>query len=226
MSSTREEDSPQYSPLGTRIAFSSGRSGLMQVWVCDQDGNNPVQLTHFDTGPSGTPRWSPDGKWITFDHQQDGVLRILVMASDGGQVRRLTPESSDQEAIPSWSGDGKWIYYSCNRSGRFEVWKAPAQGGKGSQVTHNGGFVAFESRDEKSLYYTKEGSPQLWALPLAGGNEKAIVDYVDGRAFAVVEDGIYYIGKGRRDTESSIYFYRFAIGKSEEIVPLQVQPTP
>ena len=47
-SSTWDEDSPQYSPDGKRVAFSSCRSGSEQVWVCDGDGGNPVQLTRFD----------------------------------------------------------------------------------------------------------------------------------------------------------------------------------
>ena len=40
VSSTRTEDSPQYSPDGKRVAFSSDRSGSQQVWVCDGDGGS------------------------------------------------------------------------------------------------------------------------------------------------------------------------------------------
>ena len=101
VSSTRADYNPQYSPDGRRVAFSSDRSGLMQIWVCDQDGGNPTQLTRFETGHSGTPRWSPDGRWITFDRELKEGWRIFVMASDGGQVRRLTTDEGEwDEYIP------------------------------------------------------------------------------------------------------------------------------
>jgi Tol biopolymer transport system component/DNA-binding winged helix-turn-helix (wHTH) protein len=218
-SSTREEDSPQFSPDGTRVAFSSSRSGLMQIWICDADGKNTVQLTHFEAGPSGTPRWSPDGRWIAFDRQAEEGWRIFVMAADGGQVRRLTRDNGADEVIPSWSGDGKSLYYACNRTGRFEIWKASMQGRNCTQLTHNGGFVAFESRDGRSIYYTNnihDGNSILWILPNTGGKERTVLKSVAGRSFAVMQDGIYYLAQVS-EAGGSINFHRFSTGKDEEL---------
>lgn len=126
-SSTRDEDSAQYSPDGQLVAFSSDRSGLGQIWVCDRNGENQVQLTHFDWGYAGTPRWSPDGRWIAFDHHDKEAWRIYVMAQDGGQLRRLAQDDGGAN-IPSWSSDGKWIYYSASKAGRAENMEAPGAG--------------------------------------------------------------------------------------------------
>jgi hypothetical protein len=41
------------------------------------------------------------------------------------------------------------------RSGAYQIWKMPAQGGEAAQLTHRGGFAAFESLDGRSIYYTK-----------------------------------------------------------------------
>ena len=56
--SSRADQAPAYSPDGRRIAFDSGRSGNSNVWVCDSEGKNSVQLTTFgaETGfPAGLP---------------------------------------------------------------------------------------------------------------------------------------------------------------------------
>ncbi len=237
ISSTRMEYAPQYSPDGKHVAFSSDRSGLQQVWVCDGDGGNPVQLTHFHGETSGTPRWSPDGRWIAFDHHENQRWRIYVMAWDGGQVRRLAQDEGDAEVIPSWSGDGKWIYYASNRTGRFEIWRRAAQGGQGMQLTHNGGWAAFESHDGRLLYYTnsihsagRQGENLtttkiggLWVLPLGGGDEKQVLESVWYRAFVVMDDGIFYIpAPGAKG--SSVRFRSFATGEDKEISPIG-QPT-
>ena len=224
-SSTRDEYNPQYSPDGKRVAFSSNRSGQMEIWVCDQDGGNLVQLTHFETH-SGSPRWSPDGGSIAFDRHLKGSWYICVMASDGGAVRRLTSGEGD-EIDPSWSRDGKWIYYSCNRTGRFEIWKTAAEGGKGIQVTRNGGFVSFESPDGQLLYYTKsldyEPSSGLWAVPVKGGEERKILEFVYQRAFFVAENGIYYVPRPGRDGGTTINFRDVGTGKAREIAHLKMR---
>ena len=221
ISSTRSESGPQYSPDGQQVAFESDRTGRLEVWVCDADGANLVQLTHL--GASGTPRWSPDGHWIAFDHQEKDGWRIYVMASDGGQLRRLAEEKGDA-FIPSLSGDGKWIYYTSNATGRYEICRRPAQGGPAVQLTHNGGFVAFESRDGQSLYYSKvdpQGRWSVWVLPLGGGQEKQVLKSVQYRNFAVVDDGLYYMPETNPDGSTSVRFHSFASGQDTEISPIK-----
>ncbi len=223
IASTRWEAAPQFSPDGQRVAFQSNRTGSMHVWVCDADGGNPVQLTHFESGYSGTPRWSPDGRWIAFDHQDQEGWRVYVMAADGGQVRRLAEERGDAD-IPSWSSDGKWIYYASNGTGRYEVFRRPAQGGPATQLTHNGGFVAFESRDGQSLYYSKMDSQfrwSLWVLPVGGGEEKQVLKSVFWRDFAPVDDGIYYMPETAADGSTSVRFRRFSTGEDTEIAEIK-----
>jgi hypothetical protein len=97
--------------------------------------------------------------------------------------------------VPSWSRDGKWIYFTSDRTGRWEIWRTAAQGGPAEQITTAGGYVALESRDGKTLYYTKMGfygGEPLYARALGGGEERQVLEQVAGRGFHVFGDGIYY----------------------------------
>jgi len=72
ISSTRADSAPQFSPDGKRIAFMSNRSGNDEIWVCDSDGSNSIQLTSFDGPNVTTPRWSPDGDELPLTPMQKG----------------------------------------------------------------------------------------------------------------------------------------------------------
>ncbi len=116
ISSTRQQAAPSFSPDGTHIAFQSDRSGSWEIWTCDRDGSNAMQLTHFGGSLTGTPRWSPDGKQIVFDSRAHGVSQVYVVSADGGTPRQLSNDAAGGE-VPSFSRDGRWIYYSSNRQG-------------------------------------------------------------------------------------------------------------
>jgi Tol biopolymer transport system component len=192
ISSSRRDDGPQLSPDGSKIAFRSDRSGGSEIWICDRDGANALQLTRFG---AGTPRWSPDGRSIAFDSRKEGHYDIYVLEVAGGLPRRLTPEAS-LDAAPSWSGDRRWIYFGSNRTGGFQVWKVPAGGGPAIQVTRNGGFAAFESPDGSRLYYAKYDASGIWTVPVNGGEEQAVHDlpptgYWGG--WSVGRRGLYFV---------------------------------
>ena len=230
ISSTLPDLNPQFSPDGTRIAFGSSRSGVTEIWVCGRDGANPTQLTNALGRCQPTPRWSPDSRSITFDSLgEDGRWDIYVIDAAGGQPRRITSHEST-ETIPSFSRDGKWIYFHSKRGGNNEIWRIPAAGGESMQVTDRGGYVAFESWDGKTLYYTKSagvnvdlGPGPLFARSLAGGPERQVLDSVAARAFFPVEDGIYYIAKADKDGAWPLQFFDLATGKSRVLTRIEGQ---
>ncbi len=218
----------QFSPDGRRIAFASGRSiDRVAIWLSDANGANLIQLT---TGPGtydGSPRWSPDGQWIAFDALgDDGRRSVQVVESTGGQPRHLTTGFPWASKVPSWSRDGKWIYFTSDRTGRWEIWRMPAQGGFAEEITTDGGYVALESADGKTLYYTKTGSyggVPLYARTLGGSEERRVVEAVAGRGFDVLRDRIYYITAiGPRTAE--IRFHELATGRSRIVSTIEARP--
>jgi dipeptidyl aminopeptidase/acylaminoacyl peptidase len=71
-----------------------------QVWLCNADGANAIQLTKGDKN-SSNPKWSPDGKWISFTSSRDGKNNLYVLPVTGGESEKLTD-------VKSGVGDYKW----------------------------------------------------------------------------------------------------------------------
>jgi Tol biopolymer transport system component len=221
IASTNLEQGPQFSPDGRKIVFESTRSGSYEIWVCDSNGTNLLQLTSFER-TTGTPRWSPDGRHIAFDARIETHSDIYVIGAEGGSPRRITTETSD-DVVPTWSRDGHWIYFASNRTGDQQVWKVPAEGGEAVQVTKHGGFAAYEAPDGKFVYYTKIDRPGLWRVAVEGGEEAPVLDHPElgyWGWWAVVNEGIYFINVEMKQ-HPVIEFFSFATGRVRQIATME-----
>jgi len=218
IASTWQDNAPQYSPDGKKIAFASDRSGSYEIWVANADGSGPVQLTS-QGGHSGSPHWSPDGRSIAFDASVGGSGDIYVIDAGGGAPRRITtgPANGHARSVPSWSSDEKWIYFTSEQTGRYEIWRASAGGGQESQVTRQGGFDPRESPDGKQLYYTKKRNvSEIWKVSPEGGAEAPVLTdpaaATDFGWWQPFDDGVYLVSRvpKSRPEEDRIQFFNFA----------------
>jgi len=230
IASTREDHSPQFSPDGSRIVFASDRSGSTEIWRCDSNGSNLVQLTNLRKS-TGTPRWSPDGQQIVFDARLSGAADIFIIGAEGGPPRRLTTELSN-DVMPSWSSDGHWIYFCSNRGGDSQVWKAPADGGQAIQITAKGGFEAFESPDGNYLYYTKGRVPGIWRVALKEGaptgEEKLVPQLREAgglRYWILRREGVFFVPE-EHTPSYAIKFFDFRTGRVTPIAALERETVP
>jgi TolB protein len=57
--SAKDDNSPTWSPDGSRIAFTSRRSGLLQIWTMNAaTGGDLTRLTHTTASAELYPQWS------------------------------------------------------------------------------------------------------------------------------------------------------------------------
>jgi eukaryotic-like serine/threonine-protein kinase len=214
-SSSRVDAMPDFSPDGKRVAFSSNRSGTLEIWVADQEAARRV--TSLGGPQALLPRWSPDGKEIVFFANVDRNRDVFAVAAEGGKPRRLT-RGPDINFVASWSRDGKSVYFASDRTGEYQCWKVPAAGGEAVQITKGGCLGGVESVDGRRLYYAKAfHSGVIWNVPVNGGEERPV--HPDVKAFpkpwifAVTRTGIYTAVTENPLSGFRLQVYDFATGR-------------
>ena len=228
LASSRMHGYAAFSPDGSRVTFTSDRSGSSEIWTSDGDGSNPVALTTFGGPPTGTgsSEWSPDGRFIAFDSRVEGLPGIYVVPSGGGPHRRVAT-GVDDSSVPSWSIDGRWLYFA-GRVGRIsEIFKVPMEGGRAIRLTTGGGWSPQPSADGTRIYYMKDS--EMYSVSTAGGDERRVSglpplppQFLD--AWALSPTGIYFINPG--PPRAGIDFFEFASARIVRLVDLPGRPAP
>jgi Tol biopolymer transport system component/aminoglycoside phosphotransferase (APT) family kinase protein len=193
-----------------RLVYSANSGDRMNLWVVNQDGTEPKQLTAFTNSVNGRPSVSPDGRYIVFGSDRAGTRtrNIWRVDSDGSNPVQLT--SGEGETWPTFSPDGRWVIYSAIVSGKYSLRKVPIDGGDPIQLTGTVGFlIPSVSPDGKMIAYVdreeRAGSPdRIVVIPFEGGDpvktfdlpptfEHAAVRWTpDGRAltFTDIRNGV------------------------------------
>jgi WD40 repeat protein len=110
--SAGEDEQPNLSPDGSRIAFVSDRSGTPRIWVMDSTGANQAALATGSESyvPESAPSWSPDGTRLVYTSTRSGMSQVFVISAAGGTPVQLSHELNGA-FNPVWSADGKQIYF-------------------------------------------------------------------------------------------------------------------
>jgi TolB protein len=147
---------PAWSPDGRQIAFSSGRSGNLDIYVVNSQcilpsggcDSKPTQLT-TSRGFDEWPVWSPDSGKIAFVSDRDGNVEIYLMDANGSNQQRLTDHPADDWPA-AWSTDGHRLVFASNRDGHWNLYVVEASGGEPARLTN-------DPADEREPVWSPDG---------------------------------------------------------------------
>jgi TolB protein len=171
--------SPAWSGDGTKIAFSSSRSGDSEIWVADESGINSHVITSL-RGPNVAPTWNPrSSAQIAWAGGRTGEPQIYTMDQDGANVQRLT--DSGYAISPSWSPSGLFLTFSWNRKygpgdpGGQDIYVMDIASRQWLQVTHESGSNVYPSwaPDGRHIVFERAIGKRvdIWSM-LADGTEQ------------------------------------------------------
>ena len=130
---------PNVSPDGTRLAFTSYSEGQPRIFMLSLETGRRVSFHNARSGLNTTPAWSPDGRKIALASSLTGDPEIYVANADGRSLRRLT-YSRGVDISPAWNPKtGAQIAFVSDRSGLPQVYLMDADGSNVRRLTAGGG---------------------------------------------------------------------------------------
>jgi serine/threonine protein kinase len=200
---------PVWSPDGSRVAFSSNRLGLLDLYSIGADGadGDGVLLTSSAAWGHSATDWSPDGRLLLYDHRRPGQTDLWIQPASPGSKGESFVATPANESRAQFSPDMRWIAYTSDESGVSEVYVRRFPGADGKwQVSTHGGLEPRWRRDGKELFYrARDGTLMAADVPadhsrFESGTPRALfnpgtsapVNYVatrDGQRFLLIIGG-------------------------------------
>ena len=94
------DQSPAWSPNGTRIAFTSDRMGSNDVYVMRSDGSKLQRLT-MNNSNDNHPTWASDGRKLAFLSDRTGSTEIFTLSAATQEPTQLTFDKA-LKSDPTW----------------------------------------------------------------------------------------------------------------------------
>ncbi len=168
------------------IAFSSNRSGPMQVWLMDVATKKAHPITNMKDGAC-QPTWAPDGLKLAFispcagrlDTYQGANIYTIDVDAEGNpdktSVKQIT-SNLEGDFDPAWSPDGSRIAYTSLRNGVAAIY-----------------MINLDEKDSQPrVLFQSQYSAKQPAWNPNGGMQLAFVwQYVNSQIWVITDSGQY-----------------------------------
>ena len=179
---TFTDKTPDFSPDGGAIVFSSDRNGNDDIWIVRSDGTGLQRLT----GGSAIdldPRFSPDGSLIVYDSNAGApVPHLWLMDVSGGDVSQLTDDDTRGDIFPAWSPDGDTLAFACGPSpDEYDLCAIDVDSHEVGKLYGAEGSIEWEaawSPDGKTIAFVsdRDGDYDIYTISASGQDLQRLTD--------------------------------------------------
>jgi len=158
--------------VGTKIYFTSTRSGAKEIWVMDYDGSNQKQVTKLGSGTM-TPVLSPDGSRLAFSTITKSGPSIMVLSTQSGRQLPFYNQKASLNATPEFLPDGQILFASTAGGGAAQLYISK-QDGTGLKRVADSRSIDISPRvnpknpQEIAFVSGRGGLPQVYRMTLDG----------------------------------------------------------
>jgi serine/threonine protein kinase len=178
---------PAWSPDGTRIAFTSNRDGINEIYTLEVATGEVTRLTTTDGDIESTqPSWSRDGMMIAYTVKRFDAYQVWAMSADGEDKAQLARSGQQLwDYLPFWSLDGSTIFFNQRNLAPTRPWlmSIPFEGHETLAPTRlelptpiedvefspDGLWIIFESSNG-------DGNRDIYFSTVSGGNRTRLTD--------------------------------------------------
>jgi TolB protein len=156
---------------GTRIAFTSTRTGAKEIYIADCDGSDVQQLTH-DNSISVGPALSSDGRLLAYTGYKAGYADIYLVNLANGSRNRIIKYPGTNSG-PAFNPSGDRIACTLSKDGNPELYVCGLNG-SAHRLTRTPGIESSPTwspnGDEIIYSYDDHSGPQLYRISASGGS--------------------------------------------------------
>jgi len=194
-----ENKAPTWLPDGSKIVFSSDRTGVFNLYSVTVDGTGILkQLTAGGLEKEATD-CSPDGRFLVFDQQNPQTgWDLWLLPLTGDDQPRLFRQTRFNESGAVYSPDGNWLAYVSDESGQNEVYVEAADGsGKRFPASVGGGGLPVWSPKGNELFYANDGKMMVIKISMGrqiiAGRPKELFQLPPFGDFDIMPDGDHFV---------------------------------
>ncbi len=156
---TANDRQPAYHPDGSRVLFTSNRSGNVDLFSYEFATGQLLQLTDHP-GADWDGGYTPDGKSIIWGSDRGGPLEIWTADADGSNPRQVSQTGSNAEN-PTMTPDGKWIVFASGNADASGIYRMNADGSEMINLVPGNWTNAEVSPDGRFAFYLTSDGSQL-----------------------------------------------------------------